>query len=225
MLAAALLLAATLSASGSSGQEPAQRETCAAPGTPTCGRPRVRGERPLPTWQQVATEDDRRRLREWRDAWVAALAEARGSGFAADIAREGPLLDPDAALPDARLPAGDYRCRTIKIGSQGTGLLDYVAYPEFRCRVAPGADGLMNFTKLTGSQRPVGRIYDEQGRRQIFLGTMQLSDERAVLSYGRDRERNLAGVVERVGARRWRIAFPFPHFESTLDVIELVPVS
>lgn len=52
---------------------------------------------------------------------------------------------------------------------------------------------------------------------------MQLGDEMRIMSYGRDRERNLAGLVERIGERRWRILFPYPHFESTLDVIELVP--
>ena len=50
-----------------------------------------------------------------------------------------------------------------------------------------------------------------------------LGDETRALRYGRDRERDLIGVVERVGADRWRIAFPRPHYESLLDVIELVP--
>ena len=225
-LIAVLLLASALPISPSSAQAQAgaQRETCAAPAAPACRAPRVRGERPVPTWRQVATEDDRRRLREWRDAFVEALAEARASGNAADIAREGALLDPDSALPGAPLPAGDYRCRTIKLGSQGETDLNFIAYPAFRCRVAPGADRLMHFTKLSGSQRPVGRLYAEHDRRQIFLGTMQLGDERSVLSYGRDRERNMAGIVERVGERRWRLVFPRPTFESIVDVIELVPV-
>jgi hypothetical protein len=181
----------------------------------------ARGDRRVKTWRQVATEDDRRRLREWRDAFVAALAEARGSGHGDLIAREGVLLDPDAALPRAALPQGEFHCRTIKLGSQREGGLDYVAYPGFRCRAGPGAGGLTLFAKLTGSQRPVGRLFPEHDRRQIFLGTMQLSDERQVLTYGRDRERNMAGILERIGERRWRILFPYPHFESTLDVIEL----
>lgn len=184
--------------------------------------PAAAGERER-TWREAATEDDRRRIREWRSAFVEALGEARGSGHAAEIDREGALLDPDAALPGAALPAGDYRCRTIKLGSQGQGGLDLVAYPWFGCRVAPGADGLVHFTKLDGSQRPVGRLYAEHDRRQIFLGTLQLGDERRALRYGRDRERNMAGIVERIGERRWRILFPYPHFESTLDVIELAP--
>jgi hypothetical protein len=177
------------------------------------------------TWSQIATEDDRRRIREWRTAFVDALEEARASGFGAQVAREGMLLQPDAALPGARLPSGDYRCRTVKLGSQGEDGLNFVDYPFFRCRVAPGPDGLMHFTKLTGSQRPIGRLWDEHDRRQIFLGTMQLGDETRTISYGRDRERSMAGIVERIGERHWRILLPYPHFESTLDVIELVPAS
>ena len=129
------------------------------------------------------------------------------------------------SLPSAALPAGDYRCRTIKLGSRGEDTLNYIAYPAFRCRVAPGPEGLMNFAKLSGSQRPVGRLFPEHDTRMIFLGTMQLGDEPRALRYGRDRERNMAGRLERVGERRWRIVFPYPHFESLLDVLELVPAS
>ena len=205
----------------------AQQPACTVPDA-SCRRAeraRTAAGRLIPTWREVATDDDRRRLREWRGAFVEALAEARGSGNAADLAREGTLLEPDAALPGATLPAGDYRCRTLKLGSRGESTLNFIAYPTFRCRVAPGPDGLMHFTKLSGSQRPIGRLFGEHDTRQIFLGSMQLGDERSVLSYGRDRERNMAGIVERIGERRWRILFPFPHFESTLDVIELVPAS
>jgi hypothetical protein len=201
----------------------AQAPACTAPaGAPACGA-RTRAERRVRTWRQVATEDDRRRIREWRDAFVAALSEARKGGHGTEIDSEGDLLVPDAATGGAALPAGDYRCRTLKLGSQSSGGLEYVAYPAFRCRVARGADGTWQFTKLSGSQRPIGRLYPEHDTRQIFLGTLQLGDEMRTISYGRDRERNLAGIVQRIGERRWRILFPFPHFESTLDVLELVP--
>jgi hypothetical protein len=59
----------------------------------------------------------------------------------------------------------------------------------------------------------------------VFLGSLQLADERGVLRYGHDVERDLAGFVERIGPRRWRLILPFPHFESLLDVIEIVPAS
>jgi hypothetical protein len=178
--------------------------------------------RPNEGWRSLATEDDRGRLRSWRDAWTAALTEVRAGANAGEIAAGGALFEPDTALAGAEPPPGDYDCRTFKLGAAQPGLLDYVAYPAFRCRIAREA-GRLNFTKLTGSQRPAGTIFPDNGRRMIFLGTLILGDETRALRYGRDRERNLIGIVERVGPRRWRIAFPTPHYESRLDVIELIP--
>jgi len=174
-------------------------------------------------WRDVATERDRQRLREWRSSWIEALREARTAGHGGEIQREGVLLDPDAAELAPIPPVGDYRCRTIKVGGQGD-LLDYVAYPAFRCRIRPERGGRLSFVKLTGSQRPIGTIYPDGPRRMIFLGSLQLGDERRSLRYGADEERDMAGIVERVGNRRWRMVFPRPTFESIVDVIELVPV-
>jgi hypothetical protein len=178
--------------------------------------------RPSVDWRAIATTDDRRRLREWRTAWTRALAAARAAGHEAEIAREGALLDPDAAIPDAMPPAGDYDCRVIKLGGQSEGMLDYVAYPAFLCRIQV-EQGLLSFAKLSGSQRHIGLLLEESDRRLVLLGTLQLGDERRALQYGRDRERDVAGMLERIGPRRWRVVFPYPHFESTLDVLELVP--
>lgn len=174
------------------------------------------------SWRAVATDFDRERARKWRTAWVRAVAKARASGHFAEIAKDGILLEPDAALRGPVPPAGDYRCRVLKIGGQGKGLLDYVAYPLFDCRISTGA-GPMDFVKLTGSQRPIGRLFPDSDRRLVFLGTLQLGDERGILRYGHDRQRDMIGLLERIGERRWRLAFPYPAFESTLDVIELIP--
>jgi hypothetical protein len=173
-------------------------------------------------WRAIATKFDRERMRKWRTAWVKAVAEARSGGYAADVGREGVLLEPDAALKGATPPSGDYRCRVVKVGGQGEGLLDYVAYPFFDCRISAGA-GAMAFVKLSGSQRPVGRLFADSDRRLIFLGSLQLGDEQGTLRYGHDRDRDMIGLLERIGERRWRLAFPYPAFESTLDVIELLP--
>lgn len=177
---------------------------------------------PLPDdWRSAASDEDRERLRGWRDAWGEALDQARAAGHAAEIAGEGALLDPDAALADVAPPPGDYDCRTIKLGTP-QDLLPYVAYPRFRCRIRVDADHV-DFLKLTGSQRPIGRLYPDTPRRMVFLGTMQLGDEQRAYQYGIDRERDLIGALERVGERRWRLVFPYPHFESLVDVIELTP--
>ena len=202
-------LAATLAASACTAAQDA-----ATPGEPAC-------EPAAMNWRAMATEDDRRRLREWRDAWEAAMDDAQAA-HGADIAGEGALFDPDAALRDPTPPPGDYHCRMIKVGTPSDSDLTYVAYPPFRCRIRADGDGL-TFTKLDGSQRPIGRLFTDNDRRLIFLGTLQLGDETRAYHYGIDQERDVAGILERVGERRWRLAFPYPHFESLLDVIELTP--
>lgn len=174
-------------------------------------------------WRAAATEADRNRLRDWRQAFSSALEAARASGHSEAIAREGVLLQPDAAL-GGPIPDGDYRCRVIKLGAKSPGLLDYVAYPAFTCRVRQQGQ-LQSFAKLSGSQRHVGLIFPGDPLRQVFLGTLVLADEQRAMHYGADSERDLAGYVERIGPRRWRLILPFPHFESKLDVIELVPAA
>jgi hypothetical protein len=179
-------------------------------------------ETPARDWRQVATSDDRDRMREWRAAFVSALKSARASGHGDEIASEGELLTPDAAIGGGPIPNGDYRCRVIKLGAKSPGMLDYVAYPAFACRVRAQAS-LQQLAKLTGSQRYVGLIFPGDVMRQVFLGTIVLGDEQSALQYGRDRERNVAGFVERVGPNRWRMIMPRPHFESQTDVLELIP--
>jgi hypothetical protein len=178
---------------------------------------------PTTDWHAIATESDRTRLRDWRTSFIDALAAARASGHGADIAREGALLDPDAALGGA-IPNGLYRCRLIKIGAKSTGMLDYVAYPYFRCAVQQRGR-LQSFAKLDGSQRQVGTIFAGDPLHEVFLGTLMLADESRAMEYGVDEQRDVAGFIDRIGANRWRLVMPLPHFESKLDVMELVPAA
>lgn len=174
-------------------------------------------------WRSVVTPADRARLRDWRDAFGDGLDAARKAGHGAEIAREGALLEPDAAL-GGPIPNGDYACRITKLGAKGTGLLDYVAYPAFRCRVTPDRD-LQRLAKTGGSQRVVGLIFPGDAMRQVLLGTLVLGDERRALQYGQDATRDVAGYIERIGPSRWRLIMPRPNFESRLDVMELVQIS
>jgi len=176
---------------------------------------------PAQGWRTIATAEDRRRMRDWRDAWVAGLTGARTDGHQAEIAAEGVLLDPDIGLIRPAPAPGDYDCRVIKLGSQSASLT-WVTYPPFHCRIEL-EDGVLAFTKLTGSQRPIGRLYPDTDMRMIFLGTMQLGDERRAYQYGIDRDRDMIGMVQRIGPARWRLVLPHPRFESLLDVIELTP--
>jgi hypothetical protein len=177
---------------------------------------------PIANWRSIATQADRERVRTWRDAWVQALAKVRAPGDRAKVAAEGALLQPDAAQAPATPPPGDYRCRVTKLGAKGAGGMDYVAFPPFTCRIALERD-VLSFAKVDGSQRPVGLLFPDDARRLIFLGTVMLGDESRALDYGRDPERDVVGLLERIGSRRWRLVMPFPHWESTIDVMELVP--
>ena len=180
----------------------------------------------IPRWttscKQVISENDRVRLRDWRKTFESALDQARKAGHSADIAKEGVLLDPDAALDVPAIPDGDYRCRVIKLGKQADALLDFVTYPPFSCRIY-AERGLQRLTKLSGSQRYVGLIFPFDAIREVFLGTLVLGDERRAMQYRQDEKRDVAGYVERIGTNRWRLVMPQPHFEFDLDVMELVP--
>jgi hypothetical protein len=173
-------------------------------------------------WRDVAKPNDEKRLREWRATFVSALAAARKAGHSAEIGREGVLLDPDAALGGGPIPNGAYRCRVIKLGAKAEGTLDYVSYPGFDCVIRAQRD-LQRFTKTSGSQRLVGLVFPGDAMRQVLLGTLVLGDETRALQYGQDEDRDVAGYVERIGTNRWRLIMPRPHFESQLDVMELIP--
>jgi len=173
-------------------------------------------------WKQVISPDDRLRLHDWRTAFADGLAAAKKSGHAKEISREGALLDPDAAL-GGPIPNGMYRCRVIKLGAKEPGNLDFVSYPAFTCRVKANRE-LQRLGKLGGSQRYVGLIFPGDGTRQVFIGTLVLSDETRALQYGQDNDRDIAGYVERIGPNRWRLIMPKPHFESLIDVMELTPL-
>jgi hypothetical protein len=175
-------------------------------------------------WKRVVMPADMQRLREWREAFVKALGQARAQGNSLAIAREGALLEPDAALETVALAAGDYRCRVVKLGAASPGMLAYVSYPAFACRVDNEGE-VASFAKVGGSQRPIGLVFDDGPARKIFLGTMMLGDETRPFDYGVDATRDMAGAVQRIGERRWRMILPYPRFESLMDVVELVPAS
>ena len=181
----------------------------------------------IPRWttayKQAISENDRVRLRDWRKTFEDALTAARNTGHAEEIARGGALLDPDAAIAGPAIPNGMYRCRVIKLGAKDPGNLDFVSYPDFTCRVHAERQ-LQRLGKLGGSQRYLGLIFPGDAIRNVFLGTLVLGDERRALQYGQDEQRDVAGYVERIGPSRWRLLMPQPHFESKMDVMELVPL-
>ena len=175
-------------------------------------------------WRQVASAADASLLGRLDQAWRLARAEAEDAGFASEVERLGPLVDPNAALAGRLQPAPEtYRCRTIKLGRrvEGQGLA-YVAYPFFACSVelTPGGDLIL--TKTTGSQRTQGLLYPDTDRRLVYVGAQAWGDEAHFPRYGQTRERDQVGVLERIGDQRWRLVLPWPKQEAKLELLEIV---
>ena len=173
-------------------------------------------------WHQVATDKDRERLRTWRTAWITALARIKAAGRGADLTGQGELFEPDRALSNAAPPPGRYRCRVFKLGANGVAMRDFTAYPPYECRINDEGE-VSSLYKVGGSQRPIGLLFPDGGARMVVLGTMMFGDEKKPMDYGRDDGRDMAGYIERVGDKRWRLVLPWPKFESIVDVVELVP--
>ena len=197
---------------------------CASTPPPPPPPPAGPGDGPvLRDWRAIVTAADRDRYERLDAAWDLALEQARRQRGSGDLASTGDLIDPGAARPSVAPPPGDYRCRTVKLGSQGgEDGLGYVVYGWFACRIEQTPNGL-KFSKLTGSQRPAGLLFPENDRRMVLLGSMALADEPPANSYGQRPDRDLIAAVERIGERRWRLVVPWPQNESNLDLIELVP--
>ncbi|RZJ75210.1 MAG: DUF4893 domain-containing protein, partial [Brevundimonas sp.] len=159
--------------------------------TPPAPPPPTQPGQVLMDWRGVITANDRDRYQRVDAAWTLALEQARRLQGSGDLNSLGDLIDPDAGRANVTPPAGDYRCRTVKLGSQGGEQgLGYVVYGWFACRIEQTPRGL-RFTKLTGSQRPAGLLFPENARHMVMLGSMALASEPAANSYGQRPERDL----------------------------------
>lgn len=197
-------------------------EPGAVPTTPT--PPPATGEQGgTSDWRQVVSAADAANLGRLDQAWRLGRAEAEDKGFASQVEALGPLVDPNAGLTGRLQPApGNYRCRTIKLGSKTEGGLAYLAYPFFRCSVELTPGGDLVLTKTTGSQRTRGLLYPDTDNRLFFVGAQAWGmDETGFPTYGQQPERDQVGVFERIGPERWRLVIPWPRVESKLEILEL----
>jgi len=173
-----------------------------------------------PGWRERAAPSDIDRIERLRAAWTQALPQARRAA-AAEVKALGRLADPGRALATPLPPPGTYRCRTVKLGSPEGGL-PFIAYDWFRCRIERSPGGELTLAKYTGSQRFFGVLYPDGARRLVFLGAGSFGDE-GWTAYRSRPDRDEVGVLERVEPGRWRLAMPWPLYESKLDLIELKP--
>lgn len=176
---------------------------------------------PIADWRKVATRQDRERLRNWRDAWMQALGTVRATpDGSASLAADPELFNPDRVMEGAALKPGVYRCRMHRLGGIGPHARPVLRGAWTGCRV--DEDGIVRHFVTDGEQRTSGNLFDSTDSRTVFLGTLALGDEDRPMRYGRDARRDMAGLVERIGPVRWRLVLPYPGFQSTLDVMEIV---
>jgi hypothetical protein len=194
----------------------------AAPKPPAGVHPSVEVGPPLKStaWKAVASAADEDRLARLGLAWQGALEEAKKSNPG-----EGKLLLPRGGLPRPALTPGSYNCRLIALGKATPKGKSFESFKPFFCYVLTDDDGELTIVKQTGSQRPAGQLWeDDDPKRMVFLGSLALGDEEQPLAYGDNAKRNMAGVLERIAAFRWRLVIPWPQSDSKLQVFELTPV-
>lgn len=175
-------------------------------------------------WQGIASPADRGRIANVSGAWAAGLAAARPR-FATAIREEGALLREDAGQVRPAPTPGSYRCRLVTLGANGRGKPALERFKPFFCYVQTEGE-VLTIVKQTGSQRPAGRLWDDDNsRRMVFLGSLALGNEDEVRAYGDDPTRDMAGIFERIAPFRWRLVIPWPRDGSKLQVFELTPVA
>jgi hypothetical protein len=176
-------------------------------------------------WRGVASAADQDRIDRLGLAWQAALTEAK-ERHSKDVASEEALLKPRSSLSRPQPTPGSYNCGMISLGRKDAKPPAFEKFKPFFCYVLAGDDGVLTIVKQTGSQRPAGRLWDDDdANRMIFLGSLALGDEKEPLAYGEDPQRDTAGVFERIGPFKWRLVIPWPRSGSKLEVFELTPVA
>lgn len=166
---------------------------------------------------------------DWRAAALpehAGISEdlpplfARLAAAARPGAPDRELLDPAISLPAATPAPGAYRCRIVRLP----------ATPGRRERASPrpafcfvGADGeRLSLTLETPTRRLGGFLWPASDtRRLVFLGAGFAPPARTAPPYSATPGANTAGLFERIGDFRYRLAVRGAA-PGTMDVYELV---
>jgi hypothetical protein len=158
---------------------------------------------------------DQERLAKFDETRTSAIEEARKGGDPADVMVLEKVLEGEATQIAPAAMAGEWRCRTLKLG----GILPLIVYPDFKCRITDDAAGL-RLQKLTGSQRTSGTFYDLGEARLGYAGAAHYGYEQP-RNYGDDPDSDQVGYLIPISAERMRLEFPLPRYESHFDILEL----
>ena len=177
----------------------------------------------LPAAAQDVRPADMERLAYLTEHFGTAMRQAMRGGSAEDVeALRAALSGRERGDID---PAGDWDCRTIKIG----GIVPLAVYRPFRCRITADGPGAWRIEKLTGSQRLSGRIEATQGGT-VYTGVGFVGDAPATDYAGLPPMQDpvepgqthaQVGLLEMVAPDRGRILLPAPILESRFNVLEL----
>jgi hypothetical protein len=190
------------------------------------GEPSPRQMRSL-VWQEQISEADRKRLAGLWSAWTRALNQAATAGEAARLAELGPLVVADAATPAAFPGPGEYLCRSIRIGhreaNRAAGMPAVSVGQPQPCTISP-KKGLFWLEQTAGADRVGGTLYPDEDR-MVFLGSKAMHGEMGMRPYGSDATRDQVGVVRALGDGHWRLELPWPHWQSNLEIVEILPIA
>lgn len=181
--------------------------------------------RDRPAWRDDATVTDQVRIDQWRDALFGAVKFVETQGFTDAIRADSLLFEFGGQEAQRPIPDGLYSCASTQMNKAYVIGLAFISYPPFRCQVETRG-GVKSFRKLTGSQRTIGRLYpasDTLG--EVYLGTWQSGDERAVVPYATETGRNDPAVLQSMEGDRWRMIFPGGLTTGTLAILDVRPVS
>ncbi len=172
-------------------------------------------------WTEIR-EADQKRLTNLSAMLGGALRHAMAEGDSADLAVLTEVL---RGRPIPEDLAGDWRCRTLKIG----GLLALTVYGNFECRITQTGPNEWYLEKTTGSQRTRGVIRADDGF-MAYLGVGYVGGAPAVdyadlpatqIPVEPNQTIPVIGVVEQTSANSARILMPAPLLESRFDILYL----
>ena len=166
---------------------------------------------------------DSDRMFAWQEIMGRAVLGALAQGAPEDVAMLTEVL---RGTPDTLDPAGDWSCRTIKMGD----LLPLTVYGNFRCRITGTGPGRWRLEKLTGSQFTQGDIVSVEGDASYF-GVSFVSGGPAADYAGLPPDDQTPvepgqtvadpGYFEQMGPNRARLLLPDPILESDFDILYL----
>ncbi|HEX7822404.1 MAG TPA: DUF4893 domain-containing protein [Sphingobium sp.] len=180
-------------------------------------------------WRGLVSTEDEQRVDHLGDSW-RALLHGVPARYLRLVANEGELLAPDAGRDHPTPPPGSYRCRLVKLATPSSAPqakrreAPVRSFPDFFCYVRGEKDNELSFTKQTGTELPGGWLHRDGDRRLILVGARQREAGDNSLAYGAEPDRDVVGVLERIGPFRWRLVLPWRTAEAGLDIYELTPV-